>query len=94
MLRVLSIFASAALISSAASAQFYFCSRPSEPYIPFGSYAESWDMELAETEVQFYLDQMNEYHNCLSREAQDAEYEADRVIDEWNSAVAVYNSRF
>lgn len=90
-LRLLVTAVVAAAIPLSADAQMFFCSRPSAPYIPIGSYSDRWSMERAERDVDDYLDQMNNYLDCLAQESQDAQYEAERVIDEWNRAVNAYN---
>ena len=71
----------------------YYCSRPSEPSIPSGSYAEEYEMDSAKSEVDSYLSEMNEYIRCLADEADDAKSEANNVLDQWNDAVNTYNNR-
>ncbi len=78
---------------SSAHAQSYFCSRPGEPSIPDGSYEERWEMESAQDEVQDYINQMNEYLECLRNESSDARDEARRVQSEMNDAISNFNSR-
>jgi len=75
-------------------AQAYYCSRPSEPYILYGGYSERYQMESAQMDVDQYIDDMNDYIDCLARETEDARSEANNVLDEWNTAVRSYNSRF
>jgi hypothetical protein len=74
-------------------AQSYFCSRPSEPNIPGGYYAERYQMESAQSEVEDYIDEMQEYLDCLRMEMNDARSEAESVQDEWRSSVSAYNNR-
>lgn len=72
---------------------FCYCSEPNEPSIPSGYYAESYQMESAKSEVESYLDEMQGYKQCLARCIDEANLEAEKVIDEWNSAVQQYNNR-
>jgi hypothetical protein len=50
-------------------------------------------MESARYDVERYLDDMNEYRECLANELEDAGNEARRLIDEWDSAVSAFNNR-
>jgi hypothetical protein len=83
----------ALMIPTAISAQSFYCSRPSEPYIRSGWNAD-WDqMGRSEREVEDYLSEMDEYRECLANEYEDAGSEAERVIDEWNRAVRNFNNQ-
>jgi hypothetical protein len=50
-------------------------------------------MERAKQEVEEYLDEVRDYKECLRRNMEEANSEAENVIDEWNSAVRQFNSR-
>lgn len=80
------------LAASRTSAQTYFCSRPSEPDIPMGSVADHWEMEMAQDEVDDYLDQMREYLDCLRREHDDAAKEARLILGNWEIEIDIYNA--
>ena len=88
------------IVLAVASAGFSFnvfascyCSEPSEPSIPSGYYAESYQMKSARSEVESYLDEVQDYKQCLAQCIDDVNSEAEDVIDEWNSAVQQYNNR-
>lgn len=81
------------IAASSAPAQTYFCSRPSEPDIPTASYADHWEMEMAQDEVDDYLEEMREYLDCLIREHDDAAGEAKLILEDWEFEVDIYNSR-
>ena len=81
------------LFASNAEAQTYYCSRPSEPYIRSGYSADYDQMERTRREVEQYLDEMNEYRNCLANEHEDAEDEAEQVISDWETAVRRFNGQ-
>ena len=83
----------AVVMTTQASAQSYYCDRPSEPYIPSGYAADYDQMERTRSEVDDYVDEMNDYLECLSSEHSDASSEADDVIDEWNRAVSSFNNQ-
>lgn len=70
-----------------------YCSKPSEPSIPSGYYAESYQMESARSQVRSYLDEIQDYKQCLVQCIENANSEAASVIDKWNSAVQQYNNR-
>jgi hypothetical protein len=78
---------------AAAGAQTYDCSRPAEPYIPDGHVAEYHQMELAELDLEDYLDDMDDYLACLAAEHRDAEAEIDSVIEEWDDTARIYDAR-
>ena len=61
--------------------------------MPHGSYAEHWEMERAQSELEEYLDDMREYSDCLEMEREDAAMEVNRVLDDWNDSVTAYNNR-
>ena len=76
------------------------CYEPYSPYIPDGYYSESYEMESAQDEVNSYLSEVQYYIDCLSDEISNlrdkidnAQYEAQNLIDQWESAVSAYNSR-
>lgn len=69
------------------------CSEPTEPSIPSGYYAESYQMKSARREVESYIDEIRDYKQCLARCIDDANADAENVIEEWNSAVRRYNNR-
>lgn len=50
-------------------------------------------MEAAKREVESYLDEIQDYKQCLLQCIEKANSNADRVLDEWNSAVQQYNNR-
>jgi hypothetical protein len=70
-----------------------FCSEPSAPDVPNGSYAEDYQMDRARREIEDYLNDVAEYKECLIRAMRETDAEAEGVIDEWNTAVRRYNSR-
>jgi hypothetical protein len=76
-----------------ADANLLFCHEPYEPRIPFGSTADSWEMERAETQVQLYLDDVKTYVECLVAEIKDTNRAADDVLSRWNQQVRLYNLR-
>jgi hypothetical protein len=75
------------------TAQTYYCIRPYKSHIPMGSFADHWEMEMAQDEVDDYLRDMREYLDCLSREHDDAAMEAKGVVRDWEIEVDNYNSR-
>ncbi len=81
------------LTLTAFQAQASYCIRPSEPYIPSGYIAEHYQMRSTQSEVESYVEEMRDYLECLAREHSDAQNELETVIDEWQSAVAAYNTR-
>lgn len=70
-----------------------YCSEPSEPSIPNGYYAEHYQMERAKSEVESYIDEIQDYKQCLLRCIERANSDAEDIIDEWNTAVRRYNNR-
>lgn len=70
-----------------------YCSEPSEPTIPSGDYAESYEMESAKDEVESYVDEIQDYKQCLAQCIDDANSTATNIIDEWESAVSDFNNR-
>ena len=70
-----------------------YCSRPSEPHIRSAYSADFDQMQRTKREVDDYLDEMNDYLECLANERQEARSEAERVLDEWNRAVRNFNNR-
>jgi hypothetical protein len=83
----------ALMCPSLAAAQSYYCSRPTEPYIPSAYSADHDRMRRAEREVEEYFEEMGEYLECVAREHSDASYEADSVLDDWNRTVRNYNNQ-
>jgi len=84
------------VILSALSLNTYascICFEPSEPSIPSGYYAEPYQMESAKNDVESYVDGVQSYKQCLAQCIDDANSNAENVIDEWNSAVRQYNNR-
>mgnify|MGYP001196560539 CR=1 FL=1 len=78
----------------------FACYEPFSPYIPDGYYAESYKVQSAQEKVNSYLSEVQYYIDCLSDEISNlrdkidnAQYEAQNVIDQWESAVSAYNSR-
>jgi hypothetical protein len=71
----------------------WICSEPSEPSIPNGFYADEYQMERAKREVEDYLEEIQDYKECLIRNMEEANSEAGNVIDEWNTSVNRYNSK-
>ena len=78
---------------AASGAQAQSCSRPGPPPIPDGASAEQDAMIAARTEVEAFLDKMQGYVNCLHKENQDAAAEADRIVEQWNAQLNVFQSR-
>lgn len=89
----LSCLIAVALPFISTDAAAYYCSEPSEPSIPGGYYAESYEMESARDEVEAYLDDVQDYKRCLADRIEEANSNAENVIDEWDSAVRQYNNR-
>jgi cell division septum initiation protein DivIVA len=48
-------------------------------------------MESARGEVEAYLDDVQDYKRCLAVRIEEANSDAEDVIDEWDSAVRQYN---
>ena len=69
------------------------CSEPNEPYIPNGFYADEYQMERAKRDIEYYLEEVQEYKECLIRNIEEKNSEAENVINEWNNSVNHYNSR-
>ena len=63
------------------------CVRPVPPKIREGGSVAREVMLEIQTAIDTYLDHMQEYVDCLSRESMDASAEADRVVDAWNEAL-------
>jgi hypothetical protein len=82
-----------ALCMSTVGVEAFYCSRPSEPYVRSGYSADYDQMERAKREVDDYLDEINEYLQCLANEHADAKNEAENILDEWNRAVRNFNNR-
>ena len=78
---------------SVSSFGYWMCSEPNAPSIPSGSYADRWEMEAAQSEVNDYLDEVQAYKDCLLREMEEANSEAEDLVQEWRDAVDEYNSR-
>ncbi|MFC1665675.1 hypothetical protein ACFL17_08620 [Pseudomonadota bacterium] len=72
---------------------FWYCSEPSEPIVPSGYIAESYSMESAKYDVESYIDEVQDYKQCLADCIDEANSQAQNIIDEWNSAVQAYNNR-
>jgi len=85
------LISAVALFFISTDAAAYYCSEPSEPSIPGGYYAESYEMESARGEVEAYLDDVQDYKRCLAVRIEEANSDAEDVIDEWDSAVRQYN---
>lgn len=75
------------------AAQSYYCSRPSEPYIRSGYSADYNQMQRTQREVEQYVDDMNDYLECVANEHADAASEVDDVVDQWDSAVRRFNNQ-
>jgi len=71
----------------------YFCSKPSEPYIPDGYSADSYTMNSARDEVEYYISEVNNYIECLNDEISTVRSEAGDVVDEMENAISNYNNR-
>ena len=85
----------ALFVPSLCAAQYYsYCPEPIAPYVVDGYYAESYEMDAARADVERFIADVEEYQDCLARNAAEASDVAQRVIDEWNEAVSVYNSRY
>lgn len=82
-----------ALQTSHALAQFRYCDRPREPYIPRAYDAGRYQMQSAIDKVESYARRVDDYVDCLAAEAEDVRAEARRVIDELNRTIDFYNSR-
>jgi hypothetical protein len=80
-------------VTPSTAGAFAFCNEPSEPSIPGGFYADKYAMERAKREVEEYLDDMREYKQCLLIAAQQADNDAESIVEEWNRAVQNYNNR-
>ncbi|WP_284165410.1 hypothetical protein [Frigidibacter sp. SD6-1] len=52
----------------ASDARAYYCSEPSEPYIPAGYSADYDTMTRAERDVEDYFDDVESYIDCLQDE--------------------------
>lgn len=90
-MRLIAILTAAVCIPQYAAAQSYYCSRPSEPSIP-SPYAADYDrMERAQREVANYMDEMQDYVQCVQNELDDAVNEANDIGDEWDRAVKRFN---
>ena len=48
-------------------------------------------MESARGEAEAYLDDVQDYKRCLADRIEEANSDAEDVIDEWDSAVRQYN---
>jgi hypothetical protein len=92
-MNVIKIYISALLIMPFNSFASCYCSKPSEPSIPSGYYAESYQLESARSEIESYIDDINDYKRCLAQCIDEANSEAENVLDEWNSSVRQYNNR-
>jgi hypothetical protein len=70
-----------------------YCSEPNKPSIPTGYYAEPYQMESAKSEVESFLEETQDYKQCLVDCIEEANSNTEEVIDEWNSAVQQFNNR-
>jgi vacuolar-type H+-ATPase subunit H len=50
-------------------------------------------MERAKREVEDYLEEVQEYKQCLLRNMEEANSDAENIVDEWNTSIKRYNSR-
>ena len=50
-------------------------------------------MENAREEVQTYLDDIQYYIDCLNDQINNAQYEAENIISEWEDSASAYNNR-
>lgn len=87
------LFVLAFCIPFEAGSQTYYCNRPSEPYLVSGYSADYDAMMRAQREVEDYLEQMQDYRECLVNEIEDAGSEAEQVVDEWDRAVRQFNTQ-
>ena len=71
----------------------YYCSKPSEPYIPDGFSADSYTMNSASDEVEYYISEVNNYIQCLNNEVISVRSEAENIISEMEYAISNYNNR-
>lgn len=71
----------------------YFCSKPSEPYIPDGYSADSYTMNSASDEVEYYISDVNNYIQCLNDEIMSVRSEAENVVSEMEYSISNYNNR-
>ncbi len=92
-IKQISVVATTFCIFSANSYASCYCSEPSAPIIPSGYYAESYQMESARNDVESYLEEVEDYKQCLVGCVENIYSEAEDVIDEWNSAVRQYNNQ-
>ena len=92
---VTSVGLALALMSTAAAAAAAAeCgARPAKPGIPTGESAQIEEMKGASSSIEAYVQQMDEYSDCLVAEAKLATEERNQVVENWNAQIDNFNTR-
>lgn len=83
LLAALALLAATTLSSTA----FAFCYQPQEPYCinSPGTFQDNWAFQSCKSEVERYLNSLDDYVRCVSNEAQQS---ASTIVDRFNCRAA------
>jgi hypothetical protein len=78
-----------AIAVSADSAKALYCSKPSAPFCVNGSgyFDDQYELDNCKRQVESFIDDANEYAECLDEEKQEVINEANEVISEFNCRI-------
>lgn len=75
-----------------AAGQSFPCARPPKPAVPTAAQDHQRMLEVSRR-VDRYVQQIDAYLKCLTREMENARVEGDDTVAEWNRTVAAFNAR-
>lgn len=87
--RLLTTALLSALVQPGASVAMY-CSEPSAPYCLNRDFSDEYDFESCQRNMKAYLEEVDEYRECLLNEATEKSNEA---LEEANDAIKKFNCR-
>lgn len=76
---------------AAAAAQSFPCARPARPAVPAIAQDRQRMLEVGRR-VDSYVQQIDVYLKCLTREMENARAEGDDTVAQWNLTVADFNA--
>lgn len=75
------------------TANAFYCIEPSEPYCvrSYGTFDSEYEFKSCKREVEYYLEELQDYAMCIAEEAEDKQKE---VIDNFNRKVQRTNDGY
>jgi hypothetical protein len=73
----------AAVALHAPTAQAYYCTEPSEPWVPTPAWATQETMAKADADIEAYLNAVNDYITCLQDAITAVDAKRKNVLDQW-----------